>query len=139
MAIVLQLPSVKRIKSTRPRQCPHCQGETFQRWGKVRKQIKDRKIKSIWLYRYRCTSCRRTFRDYPEGLGRALQSERMKLLAVICWSFGLSYRKLEAIEDLNPKFMTGTDIYPSPRTMRAWGCSPKCWHTKWKGLVADWL
>lgn len=97
MAIVLQLPSVKRNKSTRPRHCPHCQGETFQRWGKVRKQIKDRKIKSIWLYRYRCTSCRRTFRDYPEGISRALQSERMKLLAVICWSFGLSHRGVEAI------------------------------------------
>ncbi len=97
MAIVLQLPSVKRKKTTRPTHCPYCQGETFQRWGEVGKQIKDTKVRKVQLYRYRCTSCRRTFRDYPEGIGRALQSERMKLLAVICWSFGLSHRGVEAI------------------------------------------
>lgn len=49
------------------------------------------------MYRYRCTSCRRTFRHYPEGISHAQQSERVKQMAVICWSFGLSYRRVEAI------------------------------------------
>jgi transposase-like protein len=51
----------------------------------------------VRVFRYRCTTCRRTFRHYPEGISHAQQSERMKQLAVICWSFGLSYRKIEAI------------------------------------------
>ena len=41
MPIVIQLPEVKREKNERPIECPHCKGETFQRWGRVKKQIKD--------------------------------------------------------------------------------------------------
>jgi 6-phosphogluconate dehydrogenase len=37
--IVLQLPKVKRKTEICPNQCPHCQGETFQRWGKVSKPV----------------------------------------------------------------------------------------------------
>lgn len=95
--IVLQLSTVKRTKTQRPRSCPYCEGETFQRWGELTRQVKDSKIRTVKIYRYRCTSCKRTFRDYPEGISHAQQSERMKQLAVICWSFGLSYRKLEAL------------------------------------------
>ena len=95
--IVLQLQEVKRNKTERPRKCPYCEGETFQRWGTERRQIKDPKVGSVEVSRYKCTSCERTFRLYPEGVSHAQQSERMKQLAVICWSFGLSYRKLEAI------------------------------------------
>ena len=97
MAIVLQLPSVKRNKTRRPTCCPYCQGETFQRWGEVRKQIKDTRIRNVRVYRYRCTRCRRTFRDYPAGIGRGMQSERIKLVAMLCWSFGLSYRRVAQV------------------------------------------
>lgn len=95
--IILQLPPVKRIKIERPIKCKYCKGETFQRWGQVKKKIKDTKIRKVKVYRYRCTSCQRTFRHYPEGVSQAQQSERMKKLAVICWSFGLSYRGLTLI------------------------------------------
>jgi len=95
--IVLQLPPVKRIKIERPAKCQYCQGETFQRWGQSKRQIKDTKIRKAKVYRYRCTSCGRTFRHYPEGISHAQQSERLKKLAVICWSFGLSYRGLELV------------------------------------------
>ncbi len=95
--IVLQLSAVKRNQSERPSQCPYCEGGTFQRWGLETRKIKDPRIKSVKLYRYKCTSCGRTFRHYPEGVNHAQQSERMKQLAVICWSLGLSYRGVEAI------------------------------------------
>ena len=95
--IVLQLPSVKQIKIERPSKCKYCKGETFQRWGQVKKKIKDTEIRKVIVYRYQCTSCRRTFRHYPQGVCQAQQSERMKKLAVICWSFGLSYRGLALI------------------------------------------
>lgn len=97
MTIVLQLPKVKRIEAERPQKCKYCKGELLQRWGQVRKQIKDTKIRQVKAYRYRCTRCRRTFRHYPAGVERGMQSERLKKLAVICWSFGLSYRGMEGI------------------------------------------
>lgn len=95
--IVLQLPEVKRNKMERPTECPNCQGETFQRWGKYQRKVKYPKIKTVTIYRYRCTSCGQTFRYYPEGISAARQSERMKKLAVICWLLGLSYRGIEMI------------------------------------------
>lgn len=97
MSIVIQLPEVKGHESNRPHKCRHCQGQTFQRWGQHRKRIKDPKLKNVRVYRYRCTSCRRTFRHYPQGVSRAQQSARMKLLAAICWALGLSYRGIEQI------------------------------------------
>ena len=95
--IVLQLQEVKRNKLGRPKECPHCQGETFQRWGRQTRRVKDSQIRTVKVSRYKCTTCKRTFRHYPEGITHAQQSERMKQLAVICWSFGLSYRKIEAL------------------------------------------
>lgn len=95
--IVLQLLKVKRTNSIRPHQCPYCKGETFQRWGQVQKGLKDTKVRTAQVYRYRCNHCKRTFRHYPEGISRAGQSLRMKQLAVIMWSLGLSYRGVEAV------------------------------------------
>jgi transposase-like protein len=95
--IVLQLSDIKRNKTERPTKCPYCEGETFQRWGQETRQVKDTKVRTVKVYRYRCTSCGRTFRDHPEGISPAQQSERLKQLAVICWSMGLSYRGVEAI------------------------------------------
>jgi transposase-like protein len=95
--IVLQLSKVKRNRIKRPKQCPHCQGDTFQRWATEKRKIKDPKLRTVKVSRYKCTNCKRTFRHYPEGVTHAQQSEQMKQLAVICWTFGLSYRKIEVL------------------------------------------
>jgi transposase-like protein len=54
-------------------------------------------MSEVWVYRYRCCHCKRTFRHYPEGVSRADQSERCRKLATICWVLGLSYRGLAAV------------------------------------------
>jgi transposase-like protein len=90
--VVLKLPDVKSNTETRPKACPYCQGETFQRWGKVSKPVKDNRIDPVVVYRYRCNHCRHTFRHYPEGVDRADQTQRMRKLATICWVLGLSLR-----------------------------------------------
>jgi hypothetical protein len=95
--LVLKLPEVKRQTEERPKHCPYCHGETFQRWGKVRKAVKDTCRRNVWVYRYCCCGCGRTFRHYPAGTTRADQSERLRLFAVIGWTFGLSYRKVSVI------------------------------------------
>ena len=95
--VVLKLPDVKRKREDRPKRCPYCAGETFQRWGQVIKAVKDGRIRTVRVYRYRCCHCGRTFRHYPEGVSRADQTERMKKLAELCWVLGLSCRKAEQI------------------------------------------
>ena len=92
--VVLKLPNVKRESEERPRSCPYCEGHTFQRWGQVRKNVRDTKKRTVRVYRYRCCHCGRTFRSYPEGSSVADQTERLKLFAVICWTMGLSHRSV---------------------------------------------
>lgn len=90
--VVLKLPNVKQRTKARPRQCPYCKGETFQRWGQVNKPVKDIRIRNVKVYRYRCCHCKRTFRHYPEGNTQADQTERLRLFAIVLWTLGLSHR-----------------------------------------------
>jgi transposase-like protein len=95
--LVLKLPDVKRKTEERPKECRYCSGETFQRWGQIRKVVKDTYCRKVRVYRYRCCRCKRTFRHYPEGVTSADQTERLRLFAVICWTLGLSHRGVSTI------------------------------------------
>jgi hypothetical protein len=54
MAIVtLRLPNVKRKTETQPKKRRYCQRETFQRWGKVAKPVRDNHCYRVRVYRYR--------------------------------------------------------------------------------------
>jgi len=90
--VVLKLPDVKRKTGNRPHQCPYCQGQTFQRWGKVRKPVRDSRYRSVEPYRYRCCHCRRTFRHYPQGVDGSDQTHRLRKLVSLLWVLGLSLR-----------------------------------------------
>lgn len=90
--VVLKLPDVKRKREARPKVCQYCEGETFQRWGPVSKAVKDLRVRHVKVYRYRCCRCKRTFRHYPEGNTKADQTERLRLFAILLWTFGLSHR-----------------------------------------------
>jgi len=56
--------------------------------------VRDVHLGEVWVYRYRCCRCRRTFRHYPMGVDRASQTQRMRALAAIGWVLGMSYRGL---------------------------------------------
>jgi transposase-like protein len=90
--VVLRLPNVKQKTEERPKECRHCGGGTFQRWGRVDQAVKDVQVRKVRVYRYRCCRCKRTFRQYPEGNTRADQTERLRVLAILLWRLGLSYR-----------------------------------------------
>lgn len=90
--VVLQLPDVKRKTEIRPRKCRYCQGETFQRWGRVRKRVRDSCLRSVQVYRFRCCHCGRTFRHYPPGVDGADQTQRLRKLVALFWVLGLSLR-----------------------------------------------
>lgn len=90
--VTLRLPDVKIQSEIRPLKCPYCHGATFQRWGKVGKPVKDHLHRSVWVYRYRCCHCQRTFRHYPDGVDGADQTRRLKVLVTLMWVLGLSLR-----------------------------------------------
>jgi transposase-like protein len=95
--VVLQLPDVKGVCENRLSQCPYCQGEILRSWSSSLKRVRDHEVKQAVIYRYRCTSCRRTFRHYPEGVDRAQQSQRLRKLAALCWTLGLSFRGIAGV------------------------------------------
>lgn len=108
--VVLKLPAVKRKTEERPKKCPACGGEIFQRWGQVNKAVKDTRVRNVKVYRYRCCDCKQTFRHYPAGVTQAQQSERLMKLCVIMWSLGLSYRSVVmilAVFGVNLSHMSG--------------------------------
>jgi len=108
--VVLKLPDVKRYTETRPKRCPKCDGETFQRWGQVKKPVRDTRARNVRVYRYRCCRCGKTFRYYPGGITKADQTERLRLFAVICWTMGMSYRGVSSI-------LSGLGIVLCPMTV----------------------
>jgi len=95
--IVLKLPDVKTEAAGRPEKCPCCGYDILQRWGGQGKQLRDPHVKQVVVYRYRCCRCRHTFRQYPEGVDQAQQSQRLRKLAAVCWALGLSYRGVEVV------------------------------------------
>lgn len=92
--VILRVPEVKYSQEKRPKHCPYCEGETFQRWGGIAKQVRDPHLGEVWVYRYRCCRCQRIFRHYPVGVDRASQTKRMRAMAAIGWTLGMSYRGL---------------------------------------------
>ena len=94
--VVLKLPEVK-TQIGRPNRCPSCKGETFQRWGGSLKEVRDPQVKQVVVYRYRCCQCRHTFRQYPEGVDQARQSQRLRRLSALSWVLGLSFRGIAGV------------------------------------------
>lgn len=102
MAIVhVQMPTVNPdpVAVGRPRQCPKCGSEILHRWGQVSKPLRDTEFEVVAVYRYRCAQaeCGHTFRHYPQGVDRADQSKRLRCLAALAWSMGLSLRGVGTI------------------------------------------
>jgi transposase-like protein len=95
--LTLKLPDVKSCATTRPTFCPSCKGDLLQRWGGQIRQVRDPHLREVTIYRYRCCHCRHTFRHHPPGIDQAQQSQRLRTLAALCWTLGLSYRGLVAI------------------------------------------
>jgi len=92
--VTLCLPEVKPKEESRPKRCPNCPGETFQRWGGAIRNVRDPHMKQVLVYRYRCCQCHHVFRHYPPGVDQHQQTARLRALAALSWMLGLSYRGL---------------------------------------------
>ena len=97
--IYIRIPQVKPCPEGRPQACPHCSNPALQRWGKTTKPLKDPQLSQVEVHRYRCPSCRRTFRFYPQGVCSWTQSRRAIYLCALLWSLGLSLRAVTSLLD----------------------------------------
>ena len=61
--------------------------------------LRDAQEEDLILYGYRCMDCERTFRHYPEGVDRSDQSARIRQIAGLAWTMGLSTR--DVVEAFN--------------------------------------
>lgn len=83
-------PQVEARPEGKPKGCPRCGSRYLHRHGSLPKPVKDHAIKRAVVHRYRCARCRRTFRHYPEGIGRPDQGQRLIVLAAVAWPLGSS-------------------------------------------------
>jgi DNA-directed RNA polymerase subunit RPC12/RpoP len=97
--ILLRLPELRTKTSGRPNQCPYCDSQILQRWGRVKKQVKDMCDVVAVIYRYKCLDCGRTFRDYPDDIDRSDHGRNIRRLAAVLWALGFSYREIIRIFD----------------------------------------
>ncbi|MBI3913233.1 MAG: transposase [Chloroflexi bacterium] len=98
MAIItLRLTAVNSHPEDRPTHCHYCGHALLQKWGTVAKPIRDSQMKKVFVHRYFCIYCERTFRHYTSGIERADQSLRLQQLAALCWQFGFSTRHVSGL------------------------------------------
>ena len=90
MKISLTIPSVNQTPTHRPRACIYCERALLHRHGTVSKPIEDHRLSRVVIHRYKCISCSRTFRHYPEGVTSKTQSQRTVMLAALMYGLGLS-------------------------------------------------
>lgn len=90
MKLRLLVPQVNTQTADRPKTCRWCGSPLLQHHQTVPKTLIDTQVRQVQAVRYRCTSCGRTFRHYPEGVSHYRQSQRVMGLAVLFWTLGLS-------------------------------------------------
>ena len=95
--VLLQLPKTETKPNGRPKECPYCGSHILQRWGRVTKPVKAKKDQVVMIYRYRCDECKKTFRDYPDGVDQCVHARGVRRLAALLAALGMSYRQITEI------------------------------------------
>ena len=95
--VLLQMIDSDLDGGERPPRCPYCSSPVLQSWGRVSRNLEDSQAVQASLRRYHCKSCKRTFRVYPEGVGRSSYTERLRKLVALACLMGLSCREVVEI------------------------------------------
>ncbi len=113
MRLHVILPQIAPTEITPPSTCPYqdCQGAQFRFHQKVTKPLKDAVYEEVTAFRYQCLTCGRTFRVYPQGVGKAQVSQRVKGLAVLLYLLGLSYGAVSVTLEAFGVYMCKSRVY----------------------------
>jgi transposase-like protein len=94
----MHLPQVEPDEYDMPALCPHngCEGKHFKLHQRhCRRAVLDPDHEQVNVRRYRCLTCKRTFRVYPRGISNAQRSDRLRGIGVMLYVLGLSYGAVE--------------------------------------------
>ena len=83
---------VKTFPDERPDACKYCRSPILTKHGTADKTVTDLYIEKVTTVRYRRSNCESAFRQYPEGIDRGGQTQRMRGWAALAWALGLSPR-----------------------------------------------
>lgn len=113
MRLHLILPVVEPNHYSQPQQCanPTCPGKYFRVRQEVGKALRDTLYPRVIAKRYECLRCHTTFRIYPQGVGGAQVSQRVKGMAVMLYLLGLSYGAVELMLEALGVFLSKTSVY----------------------------
>lgn len=98
MRIRMHLPRVEPEKYDMPAVCPYeeCGGNHFKLHQRhCQRAVLDPDHHQVNVRRYRCLTCKRTFRVYPRGVSGSQRSERLRGIGIMLYVLGLSYGAVE--------------------------------------------
>lgn len=114
MRVRARIPRLEPDVMKPPRVCPYegCQGKYFKvHEHRCAKPLRDTKSEGVVAYRRKCLACGRTHRVYPQGVSRAQQSDRLKMLSILLYILGISYRGVEDLLTALDCYLDHTTIY----------------------------
>jgi len=111
MNILIKIPKVKTNPEGSVSRCPYCKGNILVRYGKRRRTLKDPDIREVEVQRWKCLSCNKTFTQRPEGVSRKLSSDFVVSLAIILYTFGLSYDNISKTLSIFEVFIDPSTIW----------------------------
>lgn len=118
MRLKLILPVVEVEKYKHPTECPYeCSGIEFILRQTVTKKICDTAHEEVEARRYKCLSCQRTFRIYPQGVDHRQFSQRAIGMAVMLYLLGLSYGAVTLMLEALGLYMGKTTVYEAVQAM----------------------
>jgi transposase-like protein len=92
MRLRVRLPEVRPEEYAIPLSCPYgCGGRYFALHDQCRKSLGDPTYREVQVRRYKCVSCRRSFRVHPVGVSQHHRSQRLRGIGVLLYVLGLSY------------------------------------------------
>jgi transposase-like protein len=105
-------------KYKHPTECPYeCSGKEFILRQTVTKKICDTTHEEVEARRYKCLSCQRTFRIYPQGVDHRQFSQRAIGMAVMLYLLGLSYGAVTLMLEALGLYMGKTTVYEAVQAM----------------------
>ena len=93
------------------RRCPHCGGPHLKFHQAVHKNVADPLFHDVPAHRYRCLSCQRTFRIYPEGVTRGRVSQSVKQLAVLLYLLGFNGHSVSMALQVSGQRLSVSRVY----------------------------
>lgn len=92
MRLRVRLPEVRPDEYAIPLNCPYgCGGRYFALHDQCHKPLGDPTYGEVQVRRYKCVSCRRSFRVHPTGVSQHHRSQRLRGIGVLLYVLGLSY------------------------------------------------